>query len=1028
MNHKLLYRICLCWLLLVSVAFTSKAQQLSFRHLGIAEGLPSNIIGHACFDSTGFVWMATNDGLISYDGTRISQYLKETHPALPRNEIGFLFCDSRNRIWICTNEGLALMDEKRRITRVIIHDSLKNANIDFCFEVEGLGIIASSTRKTYLLPQGKTQWQVLNWFDKNIRKGAGITNLRKFNGTSYMFVMDNKAMLINFANQKILTDVPIENLSSICKLNDKEVLATSDESFILYKINIGINSIVKIYNTVKDVKGVFIKASIFASSTAADGTIYLSTRSGGLIGFDASKEIFYSYRHEALNSNTISSDILRWIFCRKDGYIIITSTSGLNYTNVLSGMFEQRSNFIDEKGKIINGGITGVGEDINGNIWIKGINKLFIWNPKSNTSTNITSPLAKIPVAETTTESGTIYKDNQHNMWVTYNGKGLAKFNADGRLIKFLSTHTKSLPVNGVRVVRQLPNSVMIVGADNRLFMLHPQTFTIDSFDTHPLLKAIAKKRIVDMLPDGDKIWIASSPNGAAYCYNFKEKTLATYTTANGLSSNRVYCLAKDSAGSMYIGTYDGLNIINPQGSITIINKHNGLRHPRVENIVTDRLGKVWITNFNSLISYNPATKTFQHFDERNGVSNAGFSVVGNTTTKAGKIIFSNSGLLVVDPNDVKPEQQYKPALVVHRLYDDGGYELLQPKDSIKLEYDNAKLSLYYLTNTLITSNRFFYHYKLQGLDSGWQQPTKNNQVTYNLKPGKYHFLIQTSYNEGGWINNDTRITIIVLPPWWQTWWFRIFAIGIVGLFVFYLFRRRVKTIKNKAAIKQQLAELEAKAIRAQMNPHFIFNSLNAIQECIVTEKVDAAYDYLSRFSKLLRLVLDNSDRNLIPLSSELETIGLYLSLESLRFSQSFGYEIIVDENLDKEDIYIPSLLLQPFVENAIWHGLINKEGEKKLLLHFSEKIGRLECVIEDNGVGRAKAEAIKQQKLAAAKLESKGTKLALHRIEVLNEQHPGSAVIEIIDLKDSNGNAAGTRVIINLSAQLSVNKKSSND
>ncbi len=340
-NKKMLYRICVGMLLLVVFSFASKAQQLSFRHLGIAEGMPSNVIGHACFDSTGFIWMATNDGLISYDGTRITQFLKETHPGLPRNEIGFLFCDSRNRIWICTNEGLALMNEKRRISRVIIHDSLKNANIDFCFEVEGMGMVASSTKKTYWLPEGKTQWQSLHWFDNDIRKGAGITSLRKFNGTSFMFVMDNNAMLINFANKKILTNVLVENLSSICKLNDNEVLATSDESFVLTRINTATNSIVKKYEDVKDVDGVSIIAPVFASSKAANGIIYLATRSGGLIGFDSKKELFYTYRHDALNSNSISSDILRWVFCRNDGYIIITSTSGLNYTDVLTNTFYQ---------------------------------------------------------------------------------------------------------------------------------------------------------------------------------------------------------------------------------------------------------------------------------------------------------------------------------------------------------------------------------------------------------------------------------------------------------------------------------------------------------------------------------------------------------------------------------------------------------------------------------------------------------------------------------------------------------------
>jgi len=181
---------------------------------------------------------------------------------------------------------------------------------------------------------------------------------------------------------------------------------------------------------------------------------------------------------------------------------------------------------------------------------------------------------------------------------------------------------------------------------------------------------------------------------------------------------------------------------------------------------------------------------------------------------------------------------------------------------------------------------------------------------------------------------------------------------------------------------------------------------------------VDVAYDYLSRFSKLLRMVLDNSEKTMIPLSSELETVRLYLSLEAMRFSQSFTYTIEAGENLEKDDIYIPSLLLQPFAENAIWHGLINKEGEKKLLIRFEENNDVLECVIEDNGVGRTKAAAIKQQKLGSARFASKGTRLAMQRIEILNRERPGSASIETIDLFDEAGTAAGTRVVIRLATE----------
>lgn len=1008
-------RLVLC----LVVTVTANAQHLSFHHLGIDEGMPSNNTGHACFDSTGFVWISTNDGLLSYDGTRIHQYLKETHPGLPRNEIGFLFCDSRNRIWICTDEGLAMMDEQRRIKKILLHDSLKNANIDFCFEVEGLGMVASGSRKTFILPAGKTNWEPYNWFDHNVRKGAAISNVRAFDKTSYMFVMGKKAMLVNFRTQKIVVSISLPTISSVCKLNDNELLATGSEQFELHRINIISGTVTKKYSHVKDVEGNKILAAPFASSKAANGLVYISTRSGGLIGFDADNEFFYTYRHDPLNKSTVSSDILRWVFWHPNGNLMITSTSGLNYTNLKNTMFAQHNKFIDEKGKLTDGGIIGVAEDHLGNLWLKGLNNLLAWNPHTQVVKRISLPPSVPGSSEINTEAGSVISDDRNNMWVTYNGKGLAKFDANGTLLKFLSKTNSKIPTNDIRITRQLPDRVIMAGAENGLFMLHPETYRVDSFDTDPLLKKFSGKRVIDIMADGNKIWIACSPRGGAYCYDFSTKKLTEFTTKDGLSSDRVYCLSKDLAGNIYVGTYDGLNIISPGGKITIINKTNGLRHTRVENIVADKLGKQWITNFNSLICYNPGDKKFSYFDERNGVSNAGFVVLGNTTTNKGEIIFLGNGLLIVDPEKVKSQKETYPPVAVHRLFDDDAYELLNNTDTIKLAYNNSKVTLYYLTNTLIIANRFFYRYKMQGLDTGWQQPTKNNQVTYSLKPGQYYFQIQTSYNETGWEENKIRIVIMVLPPWWQTWWFRVITGLFIAALLFVLFRRRITAIKNNAAIKQQMAELEGKALRAQMNPHFIFNSLNAIQELIVTKKVDEGYQYLSNFSKLLRQVLNNSEKNLVPLSAEIEMIQLQLSLESLRFKNAFSYSVIIDENIEPEMVNVPPLLLQPYVENAVWHGLRHKEGNKNLRIRIKEKVQQLDIEIEDDGIGREKAAEIKKQKLGAEQFESKGSILSAQRIKILADQYPGTASVKISDNQNEKGEATGTVVRITLPSNL---------
>ena len=237
----------------------------------------------------------------------------------------------------------------------------------------------------------------------------------------------------------------------------------------------------------------------------------------------------------------------------------------------------------------------------------------------------------------------------------------------------------------------------------------------------------------------------------------------------------------------------------------------------------------------------------------------------------------------------------------------------------------------------------------------------------------------------------------------------------ITALAVYYIFKSRVRRIKEKAAIRQQLAELEGKALRAQMNPHFIFNSLNAIQECIVMEKIDAAYEYLARFSKLLRMVLNNSEKNFISLQEEMEMINLYIEIESLRFKNSFKYSIVVDENIDLEMTEVPPLLIQPIIENAIWHGLRIKEGEKKLSITCTSSDDGISCTITDNGIGRAKAQEIKSAKIGATNFESKGMLLSEQRMRMMNLEQQGKFEMRVEDLYNDENFACGTKVIIQL-------------
>ena len=198
--------------------------------------------------------------------------------------------------------------------------------------------------------------------------------------------------------------------------------------------------------------------------------------------------------------------------------------------------------------------------------------------------------------------------------------------------------------------------------------------------------------------------------------------------------------------------------------------------------------------------------------------------------------------------------------------------------------------------------------------------------------------------------------------------------------------------------------QLEKRMLRAQMNPHFIFNSLGSIQHLISTNDKKGALTYLSKFSKLLRQVLESSVNISLVLSEEIELLKIYVELEALRFDHSFSYQFEIDENLDIDAHEVPMLLVQPYIENAIIHGLMPKEGNKELKVSFTDKGDNIECVIDDNGVGLTQTEARKSNRI------SRGMSITERRIQAL-KQHSTQQLVKIENLSD--GNRSGTRVTI---------------
>lgn len=246
-------------------------------------------------------------------------------------------------------------------------------------------------------------------------------------------------------------------------------------------------------------------------------------------------------------------------------------------------------------------------------------------------------------------------------------------------------------------------------------------------------------------------------------------------------------------------------------------------------------------------------------------------------------------------------------------------------------------------------------------------------------------------------------------------WWLLIVmpALTALGFYLYPKWNRKQGTVPTL----EQLDKLELQALRAHMNPIFIFNALNSIQDLILNNQNREASKYLSRFAKLIRLILDHSEKPVIPLARKIEFLKLYIEMEALRFDGRFNYAMNVLPDINTYEVHIPTMLIHPFVENAIWQGLAHKQGECELLIKFYLKSKHvLVCEVIDNGIGRAASKDVLDRQVQAH--TSKTYDIVQERIQMLNKPGRPRASADVLDLYDDDGKNAGTRVVLEIPFQ----------
>ena len=529
------------------------------------------------------------------------------------------------------------------------------------------------------------------------------------------------------------------------------------------------------------------------------------------------------------------------------------------------------------------------------------------------------------------------------------------------------------------------------------------------------------------------RIWLGTNQG----LYYFDEARRQFVVSHRHFSTgDSVLDITQDKAGNLWVVGWHLLAKLSPQGNvIRQWSEKDGLYDGECRRIAVDAQNRVWIGTYDGLHVLDEAQNTIRRLTINDGLL--------SNSTMAGLQISVNNDLLVgqaggwntlntqtASHETVPNNPQITDIRINNQEFEQNGQ---QP---FTLTHDQNAIGFDFSAMNFLNPAYTYYTYKLDGFDDKWVDAGHNHQASYtNLPPGAYTFRVQVDNELSRHQISQLAVPFTIAPAFYQTGWFKVLvALLVMGLLT-YIYRSRLsyQTVKAKleleevalqrqeakyneevAAYQLKLSETEMAALRSQMNPHFIFNCLNSIQFFTAQNDSEKASDYLTKFSRLIRLVLENSRSEKVTLANELDTLRLYIEMEAMRFPQKLHYRIRVDDWVDVDSIQMPPLLLQPFVENAIWHGLMHKEEGGTVTVQIQQNPENLLHIeITDDGIGRQRAAEFKSK--SATKHKSFGMKLTADRIELINQLYQIRTQVNVVDLVDAEGRATGTSVLIEI-------------
>jgi ligand-binding sensor domain-containing protein len=1026
-------------------------------------------------DPKGFLWLATDKGLIRYDGSTTEIYTHDpSNPqSLPINSVRCLLRDPKTGlIWIGTdNAGLACFDPQKPKNQAFtnylsIPDDPKTVggNVLYALEMDENGQIWMGGDGAILTDFDPKTRQ----FTRHPEAGDGVTIFsikNGGNGNLWLGTRRNGLIFYNSQQKKILKAYNYNTeLTRTMKGFDENVnvaahimLAPDNQSAWFLYAALGLVH-VDLKTDKKEVYSLDFQPFVIEKlnnmlhfDTDADGNFWVGHAEEGVV-------IFNPKTRQIERRLTAESELAMSKMPMRVNKIYADKRTHQTWLGTSKGLFSYSpmkniyTNLVSPKGKTgplswniptssgIDSKIDGKIIEIRENVWNNDRN---VWILTEKEALKMDGNTHQI------VQHFPFPKDIMTNQW---SGFHIQKSGIYFRSVNHISRIDEqsgkitTLPlkhdINGF-VDDTLANGEAIhwISTYNEgLFRLR-QNGQYEHFTNLPTKALLSVYRTTDGV-----IWINADNAGLLRLKNKENVTFDHFLNnpklPNSLPDNISVCFFTDSKKRLWLGTAsNGLVWVeNPNAAQPIFHQYslNPTDNPFISSIQEDRDGNLWTTTKNAnpyVFNPNTGESILLKGDGSDILPN---KMVERTVFGEGKngiwLVNTEGSLFMDKTRDCVFAKRSLPIFFTGLTIFDKDETGRLADSTVQLSYSENFFSLKF--SAINFNGNTQYRYKLEGIDKDWVRIGSRNVAYYtDLQNGTYTFRVRASVGVESPDDHETTLKIVITPPYWKTWWFRLLlTMSSLGI-IFWLGENRLQQIKYAADLKQKeaeikqkeaetaqlraefqkiIAETELSALRAQMNPHFIFNCLNSLNLYILENHIDLASDYLQRFSKLIRLVLENSRLERIPLSNEVEALKLYMMLECMRFKEKLHFTIEVDPNIDAEMVEIPPLLLQPFIENAIWHGLMHRVEGGSIVLKISElneKIIHAEII--DDGIGRAAAAQIKSK--SATRQKSFGMKVTSERIAAINQIYNTATKVEVIDLFDEHGVAKGTKVVVEI-------------